>query len=72
MQEYCDYLRAYVSHFGFWDRIKLNTKVVKISRHPDGGHIIEYVTRAADGEWESSTLRSRSKRVGCAIMGSLS
>ncbi|EJD46098.1 FAD/NAD(P)-binding domain-containing protein [Auricularia subglabra TFB-10046 SS5] len=54
LEEYCDYLRAYVSHFGFWDRIKLNTKVVQISRHPDGGHVVEYVHRAADGQWEDA------------------
>ncbi|KZV99127.1 FAD/NAD(P)-binding domain-containing protein [Exidia glandulosa HHB12029] len=59
LEEYCAYLRAYVSHFSFWDRIKFGHRVVQISRHPDGGHVVEYIVRDASGEWgtEHQTMR---------------
>ncbi|KAJ6500541.1 FAD/NAD(P)-binding domain-containing protein [Mycena sanguinolenta] len=57
LEEYVDYLRAYCKHFGITDRIRLETKVVNVSRNPAGGHIVSYVTKAPSGEWES-TLRT--------------
>lgn len=54
-KEYVDYLRAYASHFRLTERIHLQSKVVNISRNPDGGHIVRYVTRNAANasEWET-------------------
>ncbi|KAJ7771658.1 FAD/NAD(P)-binding domain-containing protein [Mycena metata] len=52
LEEYVDYLRAYCRHFNITDRIRLETKVVNVSRNPDGGHIVSYVTKTTAGEWE--------------------
>ncbi|KAF7359289.1 FAD NAD-binding domain-containing protein [Mycena sanguinolenta] len=57
LEEYVSYLRAYCKHFGITDRIRLQTKVVNVSRNPAGGHIVSYVTKAPSGEW-GSTLRT--------------
>ncbi|KAJ7915489.1 FAD/NAD(P)-binding domain-containing protein [Mycena leptocephala] len=54
LEEYTAYLGAYCKHFGITDRIRLETKVVNVSRNPGGGHIVSYVTRAPSGEWEST------------------
>jgi dimethylaniline monooxygenase (N-oxide forming) len=56
-QEYVDYLRAYCKNFGITERIHLQTKVVSVSRNPDGGHIVSYVKKTPSGEWESSKPR---------------
>ncbi|WYZ43127.1 hypothetical protein EsH8_VI_000826 [Colletotrichum jinshuiense] len=32
-----EYLVAYARHFGVWDKIRLNTKVVRVTRPEDGG-----------------------------------
>jgi dimethylaniline monooxygenase (N-oxide forming) len=50
-----DYLRAYAEHFCVRERIHLESKVVKISRDSDGGHLVSYVTKRAErpDEWES-------------------
>ncbi|KAK7689087.1 hypothetical protein QCA50_007778 [Cerrena zonata] len=54
LQEYVDYLRAYIKRFGFQDRIQLNSKVVNVRRSPEGGHLVSYVKRSANNpnEWE--------------------
>lgn len=51
-----DYLRAYAKNFQLTDRIKLNTKVVNISRDPAGGHIVSYITRQQQNpdKWETN------------------
>ncbi|KAJ6488553.1 FAD/NAD-P-binding domain-containing protein [Mycena vitilis] len=54
LEEYVDYLRDYCKHFNITDRIRLETKVVNISRNPKGGHVVSYVTKTESGEWESS------------------
>ncbi|KAJ7739657.1 FAD/NAD(P)-binding domain-containing protein [Mycena maculata] len=54
LPEYVNYLRAYCKHFGIANRIRLETKVVNISRNPSGGHIVSYVTKALSGEWDST------------------
>ncbi|KAA1471283.1 FAD/NAD-P-binding domain-containing protein [Dentipellis sp. KUC8613] len=55
LEEYVDYLRAYANHFGLYDRIQLGCKVLNISRHSGGGHIVTYVRRQSDdsGRWET-------------------
>ncbi|KAH7107363.1 FAD/NAD(P)-binding domain-containing protein [Auriculariales sp. MPI-PUGE-AT-0066] len=53
LPEYCDYLEAYSTHFKLWDRIWLRHKVLQISRHPQGGHIVEFVRCKADGQWDA-------------------
>ncbi|KAJ7261292.1 FAD/NAD(P)-binding domain-containing protein [Mycena haematopus] len=57
LEEYVDYLRAYCKHFGITNRIRLETKVVNVSRNPAGGHVVSYTTKTPSGEWES-TLRT--------------
>ncbi|KAF8130460.1 FAD/NAD(P)-binding domain-containing protein [Mycena galopus ATCC 62051] len=54
LEEYVDYLRAYCKKFGITNRIRLETKVVNVSRNPEGGHVVSYVTKAPSGEWEST------------------
>ncbi|KAJ7118729.1 FAD/NAD(P)-binding domain-containing protein [Mycena epipterygia] len=54
LEQYVDYLRAYCKHFNITDRIRLETKVVNVSRNPDGGHIVLYVTKTPAGEWDST------------------
>ncbi|KAF9501199.1 FAD/NAD(P)-binding domain-containing protein [Pleurotus eryngii] len=53
LEEYVDYLRAYCAHFSFIDRIRLQSKVVSISRDPNGDHIVAYVHKSQTGEWEN-------------------
>ncbi|KDQ59577.1 hypothetical protein JAAARDRAFT_77653 [Jaapia argillacea MUCL 33604] len=54
LEEYVDYLKAYVKRFGLSERINLGCKVVNISRDPNGGHLVSYVRRQSDNpnEWE--------------------
>lgn len=54
MKEYVEYLEAYVREFKLENRIRLNSKVTNISRAPQGGHLVSYVRRQEDGEWEGS------------------
>jgi len=55
LEEYVEYLRAYAKHFGIESRINLRSKVTKITRDPNGGHSISYVTRLLDRPgWETS------------------
>jgi dimethylaniline monooxygenase (N-oxide forming) len=56
MQEYVDYLRAYIKNFNLMERINLQTKVVHVSRDPAGGHIVSYVRRQPVNleEWETT------------------
>ena len=54
MKEYVGYLEAYVREFKLEDRIRLNSKVTNISRAPEGGHLVSYVRRQENGEWETS------------------
>ncbi|KAF7441087.1 hypothetical protein PC9H_001436 [Pleurotus ostreatus] len=53
LEEYVNYLRAYCAHFSFTDRIRLQSKVVNISRDPNGDHIVAYVHKSQTGEWEN-------------------
>ncbi|KAF7353585.1 FAD/NAD-P-binding domain-containing protein [Mycena venus] len=52
LEEYVEYLREYCKKFDITDRIRLETKVVNVSRDPAGGHIVSYVSKAPSGEWE--------------------
>ncbi|KAH8102934.1 FAD/NAD(P)-binding domain-containing protein [Cristinia sonorae] len=54
LEEYVDYLKAYCKDFKIEDRILLHSKVTKISRAPQGGHLVSYVRRGHGGEWEDS------------------
>ncbi|KAJ7184298.1 FAD/NAD(P)-binding domain-containing protein [Mycena filopes] len=53
LEEYVDYLRAYCEHFKITDRIRLESKVVSVSRSADGsGHVVSYVNKTASGDWD--------------------
>ncbi|KAJ7632147.1 hypothetical protein FB45DRAFT_1145231 [Roridomyces roridus] len=52
LEQYVDYLRAYCKHFGITNRIHLEHKVVNISRNPDGGHDVSFVTKLPSGDWD--------------------
>ncbi|KAF7970659.1 hypothetical protein HWV62_23302 [Athelia sp. TMB] len=55
LEQYVEYLHSYAKHFSITNRIKLNTKVLKISRDPAGGHLVSYVTKPADSsDWDSN------------------
>ncbi len=54
-QSYLDYLRAYARHFQLTERIKLNCKVVNVSRdHVTGEHLVSFVMRSLENprEWD--------------------
>ncbi|THH23153.1 hypothetical protein EUX98_g8029 [Antrodiella citrinella] len=53
LEEYVEYLEAYCKHFKIEDRMQLRSKVVKISRAPQGGHLVTYV-RQQDGQWDDT------------------
>ena len=48
-------MRAYSKQFRIEDRINLCSKVIDISRDPDGGHVVSYIRRqpGSKGEWET-------------------
>ncbi|KAK1220425.1 hypothetical protein PQX77_016806 [Marasmius sp. AFHP31] len=53
LEEYVQYLRDYCSHFRLNNRLQLNTKVVDVSRHANGGHIVKYARRnSRDSAWD--------------------
>ncbi|KAJ4487533.1 hypothetical protein J3R30DRAFT_3279781 [Lentinula aciculospora] len=53
-EAYVDYLRDYIDHFNLSDKIHLNTRVINVKRHTEGGHIVSYVSKdAKDSEWSS-------------------
>ncbi|KAF7796955.1 hypothetical protein EIP86_008141 [Pleurotus ostreatoroseus] len=55
LEEYVDYLRDYMHHFQIDSRLRLNHKVVRVTRNPRGGHIVYYVKRdATSGDWEDT------------------
>ncbi|TFY82963.1 hypothetical protein EWM64_g1049 [Hericium alpestre] len=56
LEEYVDYLRAYAKHFDVYDRIQLGCKVLNISRHPEGGHLVTFL-------WQSSITSGLSNLV---------
>ncbi|KAM5349796.1 hypothetical protein ACJ41O_006301 [Fusarium nematophilum] len=48
-ERYVEYLEEYATHFGLWNFINLETKVVNVRRR-EGGHIVSYQKK--DGEVE--------------------
>jgi len=64
LEEYVNYLKGYVKHFGFKDRIQLGCKVVQISRLPGGRHLVEYVKRDASGLWTGDTHTIEANYIG--------
>lgn len=64
LESYIDYLRAYAQHFQLAERIKLNCKVVDVSRdRVTGEHLVSFVMRSLENprEWSQPviTLRAR-------------
>ena len=58
-QEYVRYLESYAHQFNLYNRIYLNSKVVKIERSSSKKHVVSYVRRTSTNlkgvpEWESS------------------
>ncbi|KAK2667034.1 Flavin monooxygenase FMO [Fusarium oxysporum f. sp. vasinfectum] len=43
-QQYVQYLQAYCTHFKLWPHMRLNTRVLSVTRGVDGSHIITYKT----------------------------
>uniref|UniRef100_A0A0W0F3V2 Dimethylaniline monooxygenase n=1 Tax=Moniliophthora roreri TaxID=221103 RepID=A0A0W0F3V2_MONRR len=59
--EYVEYLKDYCKHFHLTERIRLNTKVINVSRDSGGGHTVTYVRRSSrDAPWEPTphTIRA--------------
>ncbi|TFK60658.1 FAD/NAD-P-binding domain-containing protein [Pluteus cervinus] len=56
LEEYVDYLAAYAHNFGVDRRIQYGCKVINVSRHPEGGHVVTYVRRSKEGkgDWDMS------------------
>lgn len=52
------YLEAYCTHFGLWQYIRLNTRVLSITREVDGSHIINYKAKEAHfpSEWKCDAV----------------
>ncbi|KAK2685858.1 hypothetical protein QWA68_015036 [Fusarium oxysporum] len=46
-EQYVQYLQAYCTHFKLWPHMRLNTRVVSVTRGVDGSHIITYKTNEA-------------------------
>ncbi|KAF8590464.1 FAD/NAD-P-binding domain-containing protein [Ramaria rubella] len=55
LEEYVEYLRAYIKHFDIESKINLQCKVIKVSRDPAGGHRVLYVRKLSGRlDWETS------------------
>lgn len=42
LDHYVQYLRDYCTHFKLWPSIRLQTRVVAVTRRPGGGHMVTY------------------------------
>ncbi|THG98722.1 hypothetical protein EW026_g3525 [Hermanssonia centrifuga] len=68
LEEYVDYLRAYIRHFNLESRIQLNSKVIKVERGPNGGHIVHWLRKEpGSGNWQEE-YKSRSQLAGRRLM----
>ncbi|KAK0225213.1 hypothetical protein EDD85DRAFT_856929 [Armillaria nabsnona] len=64
LESYLDYLRAYAQHFQLTERIKLNCKVVNVSRdHVTGEHLVSFVMRSLENprEWDQLVIALRAR-----------
>uniref|UniRef100_A0A4E9EJC4 FAD/NAD(P)-binding domain-containing protein n=1 Tax=Gibberella zeae TaxID=5518 RepID=A0A4E9EJC4_GIBZA len=57
-EQYVQYLEAYSTHFRLWQYIRLNTRVLSVTREADGSHIIKYKTKEAQfpSEWRCDAV----------------
>ncbi|KAI0792844.1 FAD/NAD-P-binding domain-containing protein [Abortiporus biennis] len=58
LEQYVDYLRDYSKHFHVEERIRLGCKVVKMSRGPNGGHVITYISKSTEDptQWDPTPI----------------
>ncbi|EIN08060.1 FAD/NAD(P)-binding domain-containing protein [Punctularia strigosozonata HHB-11173 SS5] len=63
LEEYVQYLEAYVEHFKLAARIQFGCKVVNVSRDTDGTHVVTYVRRAASSDTSQEQERIQAKYV---------
>ncbi|KAK0228044.1 hypothetical protein IW262DRAFT_1445810 [Armillaria fumosa] len=64
LESYVDYLRAYAEHFQLTKRIKLNCKVIDVSRDRiTGEHLVSFVMRSLENprEWSQVVITLRAQ-----------
>jgi dimethylaniline monooxygenase (N-oxide forming) len=55
-EEYCTYLSGYCKHFDLWQHINLSTRVTRILRSEQSGHIIYSVHDGKTSEWHCDAV----------------